>query len=64
MLIDVISLVIVAMVEMAYVIIRLFTEYDRLIDYGNDDVEFGITITFSPYPGVKVGFAKDENFKA
>lgn len=52
------------MVEMAYVIIRLFTEYDRIVDYGNDNVEFGITITFSPHPGVKVGFAKDENVKA
>ncbi|KAJ9657054.1 hypothetical protein H2198_004546 [Neophaeococcomyces mojaviensis] len=49
-----------AMVEMAYVIIRLFTEYDKLFDYGNDNVEFGITITLAPHPGVKVGFGKDE----
>ncbi|KAK5080963.1 hypothetical protein LTR05_008280 [Lithohypha guttulata] len=48
-----------AMVEMAYVIIRLFSEYDRIIDYGNDDVQLGITITLAPYPGVRVGFAKD-----
>lgn len=53
-----------AMVEMAYVIIRLFTEYDRVIDYGNDDVQLGITITLAPHPGVKVGFAKDEKQKS
>ncbi|KAK5093538.1 hypothetical protein LTR24_004249 [Lithohypha guttulata] len=53
-----------AMVEMAYVIIRLFTEYDRIIDYGNDDVKLGITITLAPHPGVKVGFAKERKHKA
>ena len=50
---------VVAMVEMAYVMIRLFSEYDSLVDYGNDNVELGITITLAPHPGVKVGFAKD-----
>lgn len=49
------------MVEMAYVVIRLFSEYDRIIDYGNDNVELGITITLAPHPGVKVGFAKTRN---
>lgn len=58
------DMILVAMVEMAYVIIRLFTEYDRIIDYGNDDVQLGITITLSPHPGVKVGFAKGEKNKA
>lgn len=53
----------VAMVEMAYVMIRLFSEYDRIIDYGNDDVQLGITITLAPHPGVKVGFAKDSSEK-
>lgn len=53
----------VAMVEMAYVVIRLLSEYDRIIDYGNDDVELGITITLAPHPGVKVGFSKDVNEK-
>ena len=52
------------MVEMAYVVIRLFTEYDRLIDCGNDDVELGVTITLAPHPGVKVGFVKDAKEKA
>ena len=58
------NLLLVAMVEMAYVIIRLFSEYDRLIDLGNDDVQLGITITLAPHPGVKVGFAKDQKEKA
>lgn len=53
----------VAMVEMAYVVIRLLSEYDRIIDYGNDDVELGITITLAPHPGVKIGFSKDVNEK-
>ncbi|KAK5949129.1 hypothetical protein OHC33_009870 [Knufia fluminis] len=53
-----------AMVEMAYVIIRLLSEYDRIIDYGNDDVQLGITITLAPHPGVKVGFAKDQKEKS
>lgn len=52
------------MVEMAYVVIRLFSEYDKIIDYGNDDVELGITITLAPHPGVKVGFAKTRTEKA
>lgn len=47
------------MVEIAYVLIRLFSEYDRIIDYGNENIEFGVTITLAPHPGVKVGFAKD-----
>lgn len=47
------------MVEMAYVVIRLLSEYDRIIDYGNDDVQLGITITLAPHPGVKIGFTKD-----
>lgn len=51
------------MVEMAYVVIRLLSEYDRIVDYGNDDVKLGITITLAPHPGVKVGFARDENEK-
>lgn len=54
----------VALVEMAYVIIRLFSEYDTIIDYGNEDVKLGITIVLAPYPGVKVGFAKGQNEKA
>lgn len=49
---------------MAYVLIRLFSEYDRIIDYGNDKVELGVTITLAPHPGVQVGFAKDSDSKA
>ena len=49
---------------MAYVLIRLFTEYDRIIDYGNDNVQLGVTITLAPHPGVQVGFAKDFDTKA
>ena len=49
----------VAMVEMAYVIIRLLSEYDRIIDLGNDDVQLGITITLAPHPGVNIGFARN-----
>ncbi|KAK4932049.1 hypothetical protein LTR66_016007 [Elasticomyces elasticus] len=48
-----------ALVEMAYVLIRLLTEYDRIVDYGNDNVKLGVTIVLSPYPGVNVGFVKD-----
>lgn len=48
-----------ALVETAYVIIRLLSEYDRIVDCGNDQIEFGINIVLSPYPGVKVGFVKD-----
>lgn len=51
---------IVAMVELAYVMIRLFSEYDRIVDYGNDDVKLGVTIVLAPYPGVNVGFVKDK----
>lgn len=51
------------MVEIAYVIIRLFSEYDRIIDYGNDNIEFGVTITLAPHPGVKVGFTKDHKVR-
>lgn len=47
------------MIEIAYVLIRLFSEYDRIVDYGNEKIEFGITITLAPHPGVNVGFAKD-----
>lgn len=47
------------MVEIAYVIIRIFSEYDRIIDYGNENIALGITITLAPHPGVKVGFAKN-----
>lgn len=49
---------------MAYVLIRLFTEYDGIIDYGNDDVQLGITITLAPHPGVQVGFTKGSELKA
>lgn len=52
------------MVEIAYVVIRLFSEYDRIIDYGNEDVKLGVTITLAPHPGVKVGLAKDSHEKA
>lgn len=52
-----------AMVEMAYVVIRLLSEYDSIIDYGNDQVELGITITLAPHPGVKVGFSRDSEKK-
>lgn len=51
------------MVEIAYVIIRIFSEYDRIIDYGNEDIKFGVTITLAPHPGVKVGLAKDSDIK-
>lgn len=49
------------MVEIAYVVIRLFSEYDRIIDYGNDDVRLGIKITLAPHPGVKVGLARSQD---
>lgn len=49
---------------MAYVLIRIFSEYDTIIDYGNDNVQLGITITLAPHPGVQVGFVKSSEPKA
>ena len=54
---------IIAMTEMAYVLIRFFQTFEAIKDYGNKPV-LKAEIVLTPGEGVKVGFRKNMEEKA